>query len=331
MNHRYSFILFLFVVSLLTFTSCNDEWKEEQYKHLISFKAPLNYAGTNRIYVRYKPHGKVTYKLPLIVSGSTPNPATLNVNVALDLDTLARMNQERFSIRKDLYYKLLPEKYYDFPSTVTIPSGEHIGYLDIDFTLSDLDMVDKWILPITVTLGSGYAPNMRKHYRKALLRIFPFNDYSGTYSATAMKTYFYDEASQQEMGDPLVENERQAFVVNENTVFFYAGLMGEELIRREKYKILVTFNEDKSLTLSAADPDIRFEVPEGATPIWSQTSRMDEVIPYIEHRYTSLRLTYFFDDVTSASVPIRYKVTGTLLMERRINTQIPDEDQSIQW
>lgn len=53
--------------------------------------------------------------------------------------------------------------------------------------------------------------------------------------------------------------------------------------------------------------------------------------PYIKHKYVTLRFTYYFNDITSATVPIRYKVTGSLLMERKINTQIPDEDQAIEW
>lgn len=28
---------------------------------------------------------------------------------------------------------------------------------------------------------------------------------------------------------------------------------------------------------------------------------------------------------------IRYKVSGTMLLERKINTQIPNEDQAVEW
>lgn len=39
-----------------------------------------------------------------------------------------------------------------------------------------------------------------------------------------------------------------------------------------------------------------------------------------------------FDDVTSVpGTPIRYVVEGTVNMERKINIQIPDEDQAIEW
>jgi len=31
------------------------------------------------------------------------------------------------------------------------------------------------------------------------------------------------------------------------------------------------------------------------------------------------------------NVDINYKVSGSLILERQLNTQIPDEDQSIEW
>ena len=73
---------------LLLATSCNDEWTEEQYKQYISFAAPINDQGVMNIYVRYKTDGKVTYKLPLTVSGTTMNSQDLDVHVAIDPDTL---------------------------------------------------------------------------------------------------------------------------------------------------------------------------------------------------------------------------------------------------
>ncbi|WP_418455601.1 BT_3044 domain-containing protein, partial [Allofournierella sp.] len=35
-----------------------------------------------------------------------------------------------------------------------------------------------------------YVTNKRKGWRKALLHVLPYNDYSGNYSATAMNIYF---------------------------------------------------------------------------------------------------------------------------------------------
>lgn len=333
MKKVYSYLMI--ATAMLLSTSCNDEWKDEQYEQYISFKAPIDSRGCTQINVRYKAGGKTTYRLPVVVSGSTMNDNNLNIHFAVDPDTLDIFNIERFNTRTELYYEELPSNHYSFPETLQIPAGDCVGLMDVDFSLKDLDMVEKWILPITITddPAFNYQSNMRKHYRKALLRVMPFNDFSGSYSTTAMKTYFYDKDKEETIGDAMVSNSRTAFVVNDSTVFFYAGLMDEDLERskRRLYKIYVKFNKDKSLTLEADNDDIEFEVPEGTTPIYSTTKKMDDTRPYIEHRYTTLRLTYLFNDITSAPVPIRYKVTGTLLLERKINLQIPDEDQAIEW
>ena len=43
-------------------------------------------------------------------------------------------------------------------------------------------------------------------------------------------------------------------------------------------------------------------------------------------------LEYEFTDYTSVpGYPLEYVVKGSLTMERKINTQIPDEDQAIEW
>lgn len=321
----------ILIVSLLFISSCNDEWKDEQYKNLVSFKAPIGDKGSTQIYIRYKKNGKVTYRLPVIVSGSNMNDQDIDVHIAVDPDTLNTLNLQRFGNRKDLYYRQLDQKYYNFPEIVNIPAGSCTNLLDIDFSLGDLDMVDKWVLPMTImdNPSYNYQSNMRKHYRKALLQIVPFNDYSGSYSATAMKTFFCKENGETD-GDAIVSNRRTAYVVNEKTIFFYAGLMDEDLIQRALYKIYVTFNEDKSLTISSAG-DINLKIPEDASPVYSINESMDATLPYLKHRYVTLRLEYTFDDITSAPVPIHYKVMGTLTLERNINTQVPDEDQAIEW
>ena len=69
-------------------TSCNNEWEDEQFKQLASFKAEINNEGVTSTYVRYKPGGVVTYQLPVLLSGSTMNTQARTIHVALDKDTL---------------------------------------------------------------------------------------------------------------------------------------------------------------------------------------------------------------------------------------------------
>jgi hypothetical protein len=329
MKKIYSMLLFV-LAGLFLFSSCNEEWKDEQYEDYVSFKAPLNNEGVTRIYVRYKHDESTNYKLPVIVSGSTTNDKDMTVRVAVDPDTLATLNTEQFQSRTDLYYEELESKYFSMPETVNINAGENTGLLDIDFTLQNIDLVDKWLLPLTIVEdpSSNYIPHPRKNYKKALLRVMPFNDYSGTYSGTALKTFlrgFEGDAA-------IVKSEVPVYVVNDNTVFFYAGTIDEKRTDRRNYKIYASFDEQtKQVKLTSDNPDMEFQ--ENGTPVFTVEETMDPTRPYLLHRYITIsKIDYYFTDYTSVpNATIGYTVRGSLILERKINTQIPDEDQAIEW
>lgn len=316
------------IILLIIFSSCNDEWTDEQFENYISFKAPItNSEGVTDIYIRYKAEEKTTYQLPLIVSGSKTNTHNKTVHVALDPDTLETLNYERFQTREDFYYRELKSKYYSFPSEVEIKAGENTSLMNIDFTLKDIDMAEKWVLPLTIEDDPSYTPNPRKNYRKALLRINPFNDYSGTYSGTALKTVM--EGYENET--PIVKSEIKSYVVDENTIFFYAGNIDEDRQDRRSYKIFATFDGNGGVTFDVDNPNMNFQVNKTAS--YTITEQMDEIRPYLLHRYLTINnIDYTFSDYTMVpNVDINYKVSGSLILERQLNTQIPDEDQQIEW
>ena len=321
------------MIAVVLCTSCNDEWEKEQYVHWVSFKAPLNEQGVTSVYVRYKSEGKATYQLPLIVSGSLVNEKDLTVHVGLDTDTLKVLNPERFGSRTELFYKVLDSKFYNFSETVTIPAGQSTALLPIDFSLNNLDMVDKWMLPVTILHDSSYDydANLRRHYRKALLRIYPFNDYSGEYSATQYKVYFKGNEN-----EAIVPESHTAYVVDDKTVFFYAGLVDEERLDRKHYKIFFEFTDEmidlETNKLNIYTDNDQIELNVKGQPSYSVEEKMDDVLPYLKHIYVTLSLEYEYKDYTSVpGYTIDYIVKGTLIMERKINTQIPDEDQAIEW
>lgn len=314
--------------TLLLGGACNDEWKDEIYRKEVGLKSVLNSQGVTDVYLRYKANGEVTYRLPVIVGGSQTNEQNLDVRIAVDNDTLADLNEARWKKRTDLYYQQLGEAYYELPSpTCHIAAGECVGLYDIRFKFVGLDLVDKWVLPLTIVDGPSYQANPRKNYRKALLRVMPFNDYSGSYSATSMNIYVEDNAS------AMTAASRTLFVVSEKQCFFYAGVISEELIDREKYKVVLTFNEDGTMTAKAADPANEMNFQAVGQPTYATSMMEDATIPYLEHHYTTLYLKYKYNDVTTYGIdtPIAYRAEGSLLMERKINTLIPDEDQAIQW
>ncbi len=59
----------------------------------------------------------------------------------------------------------------------------------------------------------------------------------------------------------------------------------------------------------------------------------DETQPYLRYRNVIINnIDYDFADYTSSvGSKFYYNISGTLTLQRTINTQIPDEDQAIQW
>ena len=345
-------ILLSLIASLLFFISCNEDyvWDEEQYEQYISFKAPMNDQGCTNIYIRYKPEGKVTYKLPIIVSGSTMNEKTRHIHIAEDQDTLVTINEQRFGPnRPEWWYEPLEkDKYYTFNEEFIMNAGVSLDSMDIDFTLGGIDMTRKWVVPLTIVDDPSfdYKKHPRKNYAKAILRVWPFNDYSGKYSTSTMEVYFRNpDTGDIKDNQPMVTDQRTAYVVDENTIFFYAGLMNEEMKveDRQKYKVYIRFlghgsdnDADKKLEIWSDNEDINFKL-KTQNPMYMTAAIPDVTKPYLEHRYVSFDIEYDFDDITSVKysegnvVPVYYKVKGTLILERNVNTQIPDEDQAIQW
>ena len=299
-------LLFSLIV-LVMFSACNDEWKEEQFEHYISFKAPINSNGVTRINLSYSETGKTTYRLPILVSGSTKNDRDITVKIGIDADTLRTLNIARFSSREDLWYREMPSKHYSFPETVQIKAGENVGYLDIEFDLTGLDLVDKWVLPLTIedAPNGEYKPNYRKHYRKALLRVMPFNDYSGTYGGT----------------------------IDDETIFFYAGTIDESRQDRRNYKIIAHFVPNTNIVELTSDNSENngFKINTRASSYIEE--EMDAVRPYLLRRTVMIRdVDYEFEDYTLApGARIKFRFEGTISMQRNINTQIPDKDQAIEW
>ena len=212
---KIHFLLLIFTIAFAA-VSCNDEWDEELYKHYVSFKAPLNAKGVTDIYVKYKKGEASNYQLPLIVSGTTTNPNELNVKIALDPDSLNVLNYERFQNRHELYFRQLESTFYNMPQqSVTIPAGSRQALLPINFKFEGIDMFYKWILPLTIVEeeSNNYRPHPRKNYRKAMLRVIPFNDYSGVYQSTAMRIYFKGTTT-----NALVVSTRTASVVEDSSM-----------------------------------------------------------------------------------------------------------------
>lgn len=347
---RKKYILAIFAIIAVLGSSCNDEWTEEQYAHYISFSTQLDDTGVTNIYVPYSRtdengdysaggEGRSNYELPLLVSGTTDNQQNITVHIAHDPDTLSILNYARFATRTDLYYQDMGDEslnYTSYPETMQINAGENKGLLELTFDFRGIDMSDKWVLPLKIVddPSYGYESHPRKNYAKALLRIFPFNDYSGDYSGTLItnKVVMPDGS---ETTESITKSSIRAYVIDEESVFIYAGIVDEDYTDRKSYKIKIHFDGDTNgtVTLTCENADeIGFEVNPDVTPSFHISSSMDATRPYLEHRYVIINnINYYYNYIPVEGTSIRYHVEGTMTLSRDINTQIPDEDQAIEW
>jgi len=336
----------------ITIVGCNDEWESELYSKMVSIKAPINTDVTN-LYLEYKTDGEVTYDLPILVSGSTGNARNISVRMGVDNDTIPKLNTYIYSDREDLYYRQLDPKHYEFSSDVcTIPAGSDQALFRIKFKFSELDLVEKYVLPVTIVDDPSYTMNTYKGRNKALLWVRPFNDYSGSYSSSGIQTYYGTAAT----GQSMVANTRNAQVVNENTIFWYAGITEELSDQRGAYKICAEFlpptkvtellDEDTGLPnglvetegklrLYCDNPQVRFQVGSSdliAEPTYRITESWDPERTYVKRRYVTMSMVYQYTDYTSsASALFDYYCSGTMTMQRNINTLVPPDMQANYW
>jgi hypothetical protein len=318
-NMKKIFGIISMVIAVVTFYACEDDWKEEQYEKFVSFVR----SGYTETYLNSNAEGGVIhYKIPVTVSGSTFNDRDVTVEIALDPDTLVDYNREQFFNRTDLHYRQLDKEHYSFPkgTTITIPAGEDIGYLDVDFRFEDLDLVEKYILPLQIVSTSEYIPANKKWYRKTLMRIIPFNYFSGTYSAGAAEITADNDKT------PTSKATREMRVVNDSTVFFYAGLCEEDARDRATYKVRAQFNSDNTITFYADSAKIKFTPAEGKCK-WEIKEEMDALQPYLMIRTVTMDLQYSYKDVSNPNYEVKYNLKGFYTLERRRNTQIPEQDQ----
>lgn len=310
----------LALISCMMLCSCNKEWQDELFRKSVSF---VN-NGVVEIHVKYNAEGgMIPVKVPVILSGSTANNSNVSVTVDLDKDTLTNLNFERFRLRNDLYFNELATDFYQFGSmTTTIPSGSNTGLLDLNLKLAGLDFSNKYILPIKIVSTSAFGIATGRGYKKSLMQIIPFNDYSGKYSVAGE---VWDRNRPQNEQKALTVPYRNAYVVDEKTVFFFAGVTEEEALDRRDYKIKASFNStNNTVTLTSDNPAIKFSQQRGT---FSVRKEKDGIQPYLEKTYTTVYLEYEYSDITNTTFPINYRFIGSMILERKRNTLIPDEDQ----
>lgn len=139
-------------------------------------------------------------------------------------------------------------------------------------------------------------------------------------------------------------NSVRSFVMDDQTIFVYAGTRDIDYLDRKNYKVFIKFTDEiidhvfgkKKIEMwSDNTENNKFKVitsKELPVPYYTMTEEFDVQKPYLKRVYIDIHLAYEFVDYTTLpGSEMKYTVNGSLSMERELNTLIPDEDQQIQW
>ena len=213
--------------------------------------------------------------------------------------------------------------------------GLDMELLHINLDFRNIDLSDRYVLPLTIVdnLADGCIRNPRKNYASAMLRILPYTDFTGIYQAANVKFQVVTGGVTDD--EPGALSTIQTYAVDQNKVFFYAGSFDETSQLRKNFKVFATFTPTShdgmsgTVKFECENPLMNFVQNQEASYVIIETP--DEVQSYIMRRTVIVRdIDYVFDDyLTAPGSTITYNITGNMTMERKLNTQMPEEDQII--
>jgi hypothetical protein len=128
---------------------------------------------------------------------------------------------------------------------------------------------------------------------------------------------------------PYTVSNKTLYATGDRTAFFYAGGVDHTNKQRDEYRVDVEFLDAGALKWSASNPDLEFSVKPGSDSYLTPEAP-DAIKPYLVRKSVIIQATYYMLDKTGG-VPVKYEFKGSMTMQRTVNTQIPDEDQAIQW
>lgn len=156
-----------------------------------------------------------------------------------------------------------------------------------------------------------------------------FNDYSGTYNLSGEVEI---------IGEGLIEDKikvetRYAWVEDENTVFFYAGIVDEDALDRKDYRIYAEFiprNEiGGDIVLSCPTEELIGFKWNSENCNYTIEENPDDLQPYLIRRLVTMTVDYSYVDKSNPNFPVTYGYNSTMIMERTYNMLLPEEDRII--
>ncbi|MDD3036983.1 DUF4973 domain-containing protein [Bacteroides sp.] len=316
MNKLYVYTASLLMVCAVT--SCDNNIPDEQFAKKVS----LTKNGMQKYNIDFTDEGILDLNIPVLVSGTSKNDQNIEVTIALDPDTLANYNFERYRNNQALYYQLPSENMYHFPkgATVTIPAGVDYSIIPLTIDLRNFDLYNNYILPLQINKVSAYEIAWSS-YSKLLINLNISNFISGSYTVSGNVW----EASMPDQ--KLAVSSSSLFTLGANKCYLYMGDIAEDNINRALYTMTIEVDkaayEDRvdnstgaeirrytNITLGSKNTDKELHSEGDA---WVEQERTDD--PYdnkLENLVTRVYMKYSYMDLNDPTYPVKKFFEGTL-------------------
>lgn len=169
--------IIVMIVLLLCSYSCNDDavFEREQYKTIFALISEGDYNVFEVVHNLNEPEsfGYVA----ATCGGTLQSEKDINIELSLDLDLLNRYNTLNYDVDYKSYAKMLPNSKFEINDySLTIPSGERGGRMEILVRPEGLSPDSTYFIPIKVDNFSSYEINKDKS--NLLYRVLIKNDYA---------------------------------------------------------------------------------------------------------------------------------------------------------
>lgn len=250
--------LLLFILAILSSCDNYEQFEEEVYEkkvYIISRSGnifDLECALDSTQYI---------FNASISISGSRKIEENVIVDLEKDTLLLPKYNYSNFETEKEKYAKELPEWRYSVPSwTVTLAPNDRdvYGLLPLHIqpeNLIGLSPDSIYFIPLAIKSVSAYEVNTDKF--NALVRIYPKNKYSRMQQKTSYSLKgFY--GTTEEDNNPMSSNNKSVLPLSANSVRMFVdyqnpGELSPEVV--DRWSMVVTVNEDKSVVITAYHPE----------------------------------------------------------------------------
>ncbi len=253
--------IFIFCcVALYSFTlsSCDDSLKDElfvKYAYIVQ-------NGWKEVKIELNSIGVMTLPITVGVNGTSFNDRDVAVKLALDPDTLADYNFNKYKNDSVLYYKQINGEAIKFPENIIIETGKESAVVEVMLDKSKIEnQYADYVLPVCIEKAEGYNAGPTK-YTRSLMHLSFYNDFSGSYNGSCK---LWDKEKAGSFHERTISS-KILYGYSPNECYFYAGEYDRANTLKDNYIVKLNWNPETGEVLTTTEiSDMRLELIEPTT------------------------------------------------------------------